>query len=542
MMIELSSWDTLVYTVVVLCLMVLLTKLLVSSVPSVRLRDNKNGHRWNTGQGSLLSCAPALHCNSCENLLVASLGQAVCLLCGATACAVSKCIRTVDRKISCKAVSKAKNVEEARLKTEKGSKHKWLAGNLPSDAICSVCEEPAGDGPGIRDLKCIWCHRNIHTECQVEINENCDFGEHRDFIVPPERVISKPTRGRRGRVISRLHLPENTESFHPLIVVGNKKSGNNDGNAVLAAFRRHLNPAQVIDLAESRMEEAVEWCVLASPATCYIVVCGGDGTIGWLLNTADKMKLDTHPAVAIFPLGTGNDLSRTLGYGSGSDSSDNVSEYMNRLARAETVPLDRWRVEVVPRRHLRIRLPTSTILLNNYLSIGVDALVTFNFHKARESPFYIMPSRVINKLIYFSYGTKDVLERQCQTLNKKLELYMDGKKIELPEIESVVILNIPYWGAGVRPWELGSGHQEFNFQPNFSDKKLEVFCLYSSFHIAQMQVGLSEPHRVGQAREIRIKLAESVPMQIDGEPWEQHPADISLRHHGQVPMLSLPVF
>ena len=129
---------------------------------------------------------------------------------------------------------------------------------------------------------------------------------------------------------------------------------------------------------------------------------------------------------------------------------------------------------------------------------------------------------------------------------------MDGKKIELPEIglyyirnnhkenslmfflESVVILNIPYWGAGVKPWELGSGHKEFNFTPSFSDKKLEVFCVFSSFHIAQMQVGLSEPHRVGQAREVRIKLTGSVPMQIDGEPWEQHPAEISLQHHAQV--------
>ena len=56
--------------------------------------------------------------------------------------------------------------------------------------------------------------------------------------------------------------------------------------------------------------------------------------------------------------------------------------------------------------------------MQNYLSIGVDALVTYNFHKARESPFYVMSSRLINKFIYFSYGTKDVLERECRNLNK----------------------------------------------------------------------------------------------------------------------------
>lgn len=70
-----------------------------------------------------------------------------------------------------------------------------------------------------------------------------------------------------------------------------------------------------------------------------------------------------------------------------------------------------------------------------------------------------------------------------------LELYLDNKKIDLPNLESVVVLNIPNWGAGVRPWELGSGgHERRLTVPAFNDKKLEVFCIYSSFHIAQMQV------------------------------------------------------
>ena len=33
--------------------------------------------------------------------------------------------------------------------------------------------------------------------------------------------------------------------WQPLIVIGNRKSGNNDGAAILASFRSHLNPAQV---------------------------------------------------------------------------------------------------------------------------------------------------------------------------------------------------------------------------------------------------------------------------------------------------------
>ena len=299
--------------------------------------------------------------------------------------------------------------------------------------MCCVCDEPAGDGPGLRDLRCVWCQRKVHSACQHLLQETCDLGPHRNLIVPPERVVIKQGRtvaAPRRKVISEL-LVRKDPAFHPLIVVANNKSGNSDGASVLAGFRSHLNPAQVVDLGEARMEEALEWCQLASPTQCYVLACGGDGTIGWVLNTIDKMKLSTPPAIAIFPLGTGNDLARTLGYGSGSDSSEDASTAMARIERAKLVLMDRWKVEVCPRRHLRIRLPRTTINMNNYLSIGVDALVTYNFHKARESPFYLISSRIINKLIYFSYGTKDVLERQCQNLNRKLELYMDGTKIEI---------------------------------------------------------------------------------------------------------------
>ena len=91
---------------------------------------------------------------------------------------------------------------------------------------------------------------------------------------------------------------------------------------------------------------------------------------------------------------------------------------MRKVNDAKETSLDRWHVRVDPYRHFGIQLPSHQFYMQNYLSIGVDALVTYNFHKARESPFYFMSSRLINKLIYFSYGTKDVLERECKDLDK----------------------------------------------------------------------------------------------------------------------------
>lgn len=115
-------------------------------------------------------------------------------------------------------------------------------------------------------------------------------------------------------------------------------------------------------------------------------------------------------------------------------------------------------MEISTTKHLGLRIPTKTLYMYNYMGIGVDAQVALDFHKTRDSAFYIFGSRIFNKLLYLCFGTQQVVSADCKNLERRLEVYLDGNLVSLPELESVVILNISSWAAGVDLWgEFSSG-------------------------------------------------------------------------------------
>lgn len=65
-----------------------------------------------------------------------------------------------------------------------------------------------------------------------------------------------------------------------------------------------------------------------------------------------------------------------------------------------------------------------------------------------------------------------------------------------------------------------------------------MYGIISSFHIAQLQVGLSRPLRLGTAREVKIKLLQKLPIQVDGEPWEQNACTLLIAKHSEATMLT----
>jgi len=77
------------------------------------------------------------------------------------------------------------------------------------------------------------------------------------------------------------------------------------------------------------------------------LVCGGDGTVGWVLQCLDNVGQDSQcssPACAIVPLGTGNDLARVLGWGAGYTGDEDPLNLLQDVIDAEEIILDRWTI------------------------------------------------------------------------------------------------------------------------------------------------------------------------------------------------------
>lgn len=184
-----------------------------------------------------------------------------------------------------------------------------------------------------------------------------------------------------------------------------------------------------------------------------------------------------------------------------------IIKFKIQIENARPIKLDRWLIEILkPTSRIPLKwLPQHSLFMYNYFSIGVDAQVALNFHRARQSPLYMFSSRVINKALYLCFGTQQVVQPDCVGLERHVELYLDNVQVPLPELQSIVCLNIDSWGAGVRLWEMSSADKEVNTQST-SDGVLEVLGIESSFHIAQLQVGLNQPIRLGQAKSVKVIL------------------------------------
>ncbi|KAH0628448.1 hypothetical protein JD844_009629 [Phrynosoma platyrhinos] len=321
-------------------------------------------------------------------------------------------------------------------------------------------------------------------------------------------------------------LPQNS---CPLLVFVNPKSGGLKGRDLLYSFRKLLNPHQVFELTNGGPLPGFH--TFSQIPYFRILVCGGDGTVGWVLGALEEIRhklVCSEPSVAILPLGTGNDLGRVLRWGAGYSGEDPYSVLVS-VDEADDVLMDRWTILLDAQEPIEssengvLELePPKIVQMNNYCGLGIDAELSLGFHHAREEEPDKFNSRFHNKGVYVKVGLQKM--SHTRNLHKEIKLQVDQHQVELPNIEGLIFINIPSWGSGADLW--GSDNDNRFEKPRIDDGLLEVVGVTGVVHMGQVQGGLRSGIRIAQGSYFRLTLLKPIPVQVDGEPWIQPPGQI----------------
>ncbi|GAB2277268.1 Diacylglycerol kinase 2 [Dionaea muscipula] len=357
---------------------------------------------------------------------------------------------------------------------------------------------------------------------------------------PPAGFIQK-----RGGTVTygqekKYKLVDLPKDARPLLVFINTKSGAQNGPSLRRRLNMLLNPVQVFELSSCQGPEA-GLKLFSDVQNFSVLVCGGDGTVAWVLDAIEKFNFESPPPVGILPLGTGNDLARVLQWGGGFSSIEGqggLSSLLQDIGHAAVTMLDRWKVDIKEENQDPNSYKTCSKFMLNYLGIGCDAKVAYEFHVCREENPEKFYSQFVNKLRYAKEGAKDIMDRACADLPWQVSLEVDGREIQIPkDAEGLIVLNICSYMGGVDLWQNDYDHDDdFNLQL-IHDRTLEVVCVSGAWHLGKLQVGLSQARRLAQGKTIKIHASSPFPVQIDGEPFIQKPGSLEVSHHGQAFML-----
>uniref|UniRef100_A0A8D1PE48 Diacylglycerol kinase n=1 Tax=Sus scrofa TaxID=9823 RepID=A0A8D1PE48_PIG len=336
--------------------------------------------------------------------------------------------------------------------------HQWLEGNLPVSAKCAVCDKTCGSVLRLQDWKCLWCKTMVHTACKDLYHPICPLGQCKVSVIPPIALNSTDSDG----------FCRATFSFcvSPLLVFVNSKSGDNQGVKFLRRFKQLLNPAQVFDLMNGGPHLGLR--LFQKFDNFRILVCGGDGSVGWVLSEIDKLNLNKQCQLGVLPLGTGNDLARVLGWGGSYDDDTQLPQILEKLERASTKMLDRWSIMTY-----ELKLPPKASLLPEppeasdefYMTIYEDSVAAHltKILNSDEHAVVISSAKILCETVkdFVAKVEKahektldkavvaDAVASKCSVLNEKLEqllqaLHTDSQAASvLPGLSPLIVEEDP---------------------------------------------------------------------------------------------------
>lgn len=267
-------------------------------------------------------------------------------------------------------------------------------------------------------------------------------------------------------------------------VLYNKMSNNNAGENAIEALKELWKDKNAEFINAPELDKTHEEFFATLEPDDEVCLCGGDGTLNYLINHVDCDKLKNK--VYYYPAGSGNDFWTDINKKPG-DSPEQINKYITNLPT--------------------VTVKGKTYKFLNNVGFGIDGYCCEEGDRRREKS-----DKPIN---YTSIAIKGMLYKYSPT---NAEIEVDGKKMSFKKAWLVPTMKGRYYGGGM----MAAPHQ------NRLDPEHKVTCMvmggagrlrtlvafptiFKGEHVKKKMVNVMKGHNV------KVKFDRPVALQIDGE-------------------------
>lgn len=322
------------------------------------------------------------------------------------------------------------------------------------------------------------------------------------------------------------------------LFIVNPSSGKKLGRSILDILK-DITHTHIINILKEDYLSQIKSRIskLEKSELLYLVIAGGDGTVSGLVEELKDFEKINQIVFVPLPVGTGNDMSRSLGFGYNLNL-HYIYQFFQRLnsKKSEVIKMDTWYFMAEGKEGVVLK---KRFIL--YFGMGCDAKVVNYFSILRKNfPFLIQVTK-INKLYFFFCWcilfVKELFYGKESNKLKNIETSIDDKKIDIDRYGCVGVLSSNVRQGFTNQWNN-------NLPINLNSQKIddgifEFFGFDDYSHLACTFCFIREINRISSGEKCKMKVGDKwVCIQIDGEPYDlKGPFEINVEKAQQINVL-----
>ncbi|KAH0790615.1 diacylglycerol kinase 2 isoform X1 [Histomonas meleagridis] len=333
--------------------------------------------------------------------------------------------------------------------------------------------------------------------------------------------------------------PESTPLLSkPILLFVNPASGGGLGLRLMELLA-NVNNVYIVQLPSEQNTWPEKYSNVVGNPELRAAVAGGDGSVNWVVTLLSNYYTGSfRPPLAVIPFGTGNDMSRSLGWGKGMSNSHllQIGRLIENIESSTHIEdVDVWSVTI----HDKIKNETKTSQMINYLSFGTDAAIAVDYEGIRRSCQPFLCCQCMSQSLFVPAGILNMCGKRDLNEYMSVDLVgLDGWNEDVPQRmknsngdKTLIFMSSKTIYGGKSIWK-GQSPQMMN------DGKFEVISNGGLIKVSLVNINVNLSHSYGQASAARIETFEPCFYQIDGEGSSMNnPAIFDLVHMGTYPLL-----